>query len=97
MEKKVERKENLEVVVTLVCAGEEWAKYTKNRTILCGFSYFILILRTFLRKCAQVYNACGRGCRVLRYISLVFPLVLWDRGRFTSPFVWAVFAVSNQV
>lgn len=30
MEKKVERKENLEVVVTLVCSGEEWAKYTKK-------------------------------------------------------------------
>ena len=30
MEKKVERKEDLEVVVTISCEGEEWAKYTKK-------------------------------------------------------------------
>ena len=30
MEKKVERKEDLEVVVSISCNGEEWAKYTKK-------------------------------------------------------------------
>ena len=30
MKKKVERKEDLEVVVTITCDGEEWAKYTKK-------------------------------------------------------------------
>lgn len=30
MERKVERKEDLEVVVTITCDGEEWAKYTKK-------------------------------------------------------------------
>lgn len=31
MERKVERKENLEVSVNLVCSGDEWAKYTKKQ------------------------------------------------------------------
>ena len=30
MEKKVERKENLEVVVSIACNGDEWKKYTKK-------------------------------------------------------------------
>lgn len=30
MEKQVERKEDLEVLVTISCLGDEWAKYTKK-------------------------------------------------------------------
>ncbi len=30
MEKQVERKEDLEVLVTISCSGDEWAKYTKK-------------------------------------------------------------------